>query len=48
MHGMHKWYSQCETETRIIWMRFDFKVWTRVFPTFLSENCYTLLLTLVL
>jgi len=31
MHGMHKWYSQCETETRIIWMRFDFtRVWTRV------------------
>ena len=25
-HILHKYYSQCETETNIIWMRYDFKV----------------------
>ena len=42
-------YSQCETETNIIWMRSAFSVnKILVFRTFLSENCYTLFLTLVL
>jgi len=29
-HGLHNYYSQCETETNMTWMRSDFKVWIRV------------------